>query len=475
MFTAATIAFIQLVFVVRALSRRNREPASRLAWVTIILFVPLVGALAYLLLGDVNIGSRLQRRQLQIRAGLTEALSQIHSYKISRADASSPRWPVPFQTGWSVNHFRPVHCETATFLSDTDESVARIVADVDAALKTVHLLFYIWLPDGNGRKVAEALMRAAGRGVICRALVDDVGSRGFVRSELWREMAAAGVRVSRAFAVGNPLLRALGGRIDIRNHRKIVVIDTAIAWCGSMNCADPAFLPKAKFGPWFDVMLRLEGTVVRQLQQVFVMDWLTFQNDDITDAVTDVEPASEGFLAQVIATGPTDRNGAMSDTFSSLFHAAKKRLCITTPYYVPNSELQNAIAAAARRGVDTTLVLPARNDDRFVAATSRSHYLDLLSAGVRIFEFPDGLLHAKSITVDDDFALIGSANIDRRSLELNYENNLLIQDRHLTSSIRAVQEGFIARSRSVTRDEVSNWSWYRRLLNNAAAMTSPIL
>jgi cardiolipin synthase len=476
MLIAATIVLIQLVFIVRALTRSNREPASRLAWVAVILFIPLGGAFAYLLLGDVNIGRRLQSRQLQVRAGVDEALIEIHSYKATRADAPSADWPVPFQTGWSVNHFSPVRCETVDLFADTDESIERLVADIDAAERTAHVLFYIWLPDRNGRKVADALIRAAGRGVTCRALVDDLGSRSLLRSVLWREMEAAGVRVSRAYAVGNPLLRMFGGRIDIRNHRKIVVIDTAIAWCGSQNCADPEFLPKEKFGPWVDVMLRIEGTIVRQLQQVFVMDWLTFQNDDdITDAVANAEPSSKGFMAQVVATGPTIRAGAMSDTFSSLFHAAKKRLVVTTPYYVPNGELQNAIAAGARRGVDTTLVVPARNDDRYVSAASRSNYLELLTAGVKIFEFADGLLHTKSITVDDDIALIGSANIDRRSLELNYENNLLIQDQGLTSSIRAVQEGYAARSHSVTRDEVLDWPWYRRLRNNAAAMMSPIL
>lgn len=476
MLIAATIvALIQLVFIVRALTRSNREPASRLAWVAVILFIPIGGAIAYLLLGDVNIGNRLQMRHLQVRTGLSEALLQIKSYRATRADGPSAEWPVPFQTGWSVNHFRPVHCEAAVLFSDSDESIDRIVADIDAAKITAHVLFYIWLPDRNGRKVADALMRAAGRGVSCRALVDDLGSRSLVRSELWQEMQSAGVKVCRALTIGNPLLRVLGGRIDIRNHRKIVVIDTAIAWCGSQNCADPEFLPKAKFGPWVDVMLRLEGTIVRQLQQVFVMDWLTYRNDDITDAVTQAEPSSKGFLAQVIATGPTVRYGAMSDTFASLLHTAMKRLVVTTPYYVPNGDLQNALALAALRGVETTLIVPARNDDRFVSAASRSNYPELLAAGVGIFEFPNGLLHTKSITVDDDIALIGSANIDRRSLELNFENNLLIQDRDITAAIRAVQEGYAAASRSITHDEVKAWPWYRRLRDNAAAIMSPIL
>lgn len=476
MLFTAVLALVQIVFLVRAITRRNREPASRLAWVAVIAFVPLFGAAIYLLLGETNVGSRLAARQLQVRAGLREALDQIGILNVTRTDRPSADWPAPFQTGWSVNQFMPVHIQEPSLFDDTDECIRRMVEDIDSATRTVHVLFYIWLPDRNGRRVAEALQRAAKRGVTCRAVVDDLGSRALIRSELWRHMQDAGVRLARAMTIGIPLLRVLSGRIDLRNHRKVVVVDTKVGYCGSQNCADAEFLPKARFGPWVDVMLRIEGTVVRQLQQVFIADWLTYgNNDDVTDAISLEQPSSGPALAQVIASGPTVRYGAMADTFLSLIHSARKRLVITTPYYIPTSAIQNAVDAAARRGVDTTLILPRRNDSRFVAMASRSHYHDLLSAGVKLLEFEGGLLHAKTITVDGELALIGSANIDRRSLELNFENNLLVRDRALVNQLTAVQEGFAGRSVAVDRDIVASWPWYRRLIDNAAATLSPLL
>lgn len=474
--TVALVA-IQITFLLRAMTRRNREPASRLAWIAVIGFVPVGGAIAYLLLGETNIGSRLVARQLQVRAGINEALTQLSIYDVTRSDRPSDAWTAPFQTGWSVNRFQPVQVSATEIFDDSDNCIDRIIEDIDAAARTVHVLFYIWLPDRNGRRVAEALQRAAGRGVTCRVLVDDLGSRSLIRSDIWRQMGEAGVRTTRALTIGIPFLRALTGRIDLRNHRKIVVVDTQAAYCGSQNCADPEFLPKARFGPWVDVMLRLEGTIVRQLQQIFIIDWLTYgNNDDVADAVGETEPPSTAAArAQVIATGPTVRHGAMADTFLSVIHSARRRLIITTPYYIPDSAIQNAISAAARRGVETTLILPKRNDSRFVAAASKSYYQDLLSAGVTLLEYEGGLLHAKTITVDGEVALVGSANIDRRSLELNYENNLLIEDAGLTGEIMALQERYAASAIAVDLDTVVAWPWHRRLICNAAAMMSPIL
>ncbi|MDE1978415.1 MAG: cardiolipin synthase, partial [Betaproteobacteria bacterium] len=183
----------------------------------------------------------------------------------------------------------------------------------------------------------------------------------------------------------------------------------------------------------------------------------------------------DGFVAQVIATGPTDRRAAMPELFESLIFAARHELVITTPYYVPVPALQAALCAAANRGVSATLILPARNDDFAVAATSRSHYRALLEAGVRIYEFSPGLLHTKSITVDGHLSLIGSANMDRRSFDLNYENNILLLDTAITAALRERQEQYLASSRRITLDEVAAWSAPRQLWQNALAIVGPIL
>ena len=186
-------------------------------------------------------------------------------------------------------------------------------------------------------------------------------------------------------------------------------------------------------------------------------------------------PGGEGFPAQVIATGPTVRNSAMPEVFETLMYTARKKLLITTPYYVPNESMLAALCAAAHRGVDTTIVFPARNDSWEVAAASRSYYLELLKAGVKIHEYIGGLLHTKSMTVDDDITLIGSANMDRRSFELNYENNVLFRDSDLTAVVRERQQVYLASSNPIHLEDVENWPLIQRFWNNVLGMLGPVL
>lgn len=473
---------IALHFVVLAvctahiLLRRNRQPESRIAWLVVVVALPYLGALAYLLLGHVSVGRRRVERRGEVLARLPRAEAAPGWTATGNRPVLDDRDIPLFEVGKSISAYPAVGGNRAALMSDENATIDTMIADIDRAREHVHLLFYIWLTDHTGTRVAEALMRAAKRGVTCRAIVDDMGSRALLRSNLWADMQAAGVCTGRALKVGNPLLRMLNGRVDLRNHRKIVVIDNWITYCGSQNCADPAFLPKARFGPWVDAVVRFEGPIARENQHLFAVDWMANGGDDVRELLTrPLEAASSGFAAQVIATGPTYRSSAMPELFSTLVFAAKHQLFITTPYYVPNEALQAALCASANRGVDTTMIFPARNDDVAVAGASRSYYLDLLSAGVKIHEYQAGLLHTKSLTLDGRITLIGSANMDRRSFDLNYENNILVSDAALTDAMLARQMAYLRDSRPVTRAEVEAWSTGRRLWNNAVAIVGPLL
>ncbi|MDH3900176.1 MAG: phospholipase D-like domain-containing protein, partial [Gammaproteobacteria bacterium] len=275
---------------------------------------------------------------------------------------------------------------------------------------------------------------------------------------------------------GNPLLRPLKGRIDLRNHRKILIIDNRITYCGSQNCADPEFRIKAKYAPWVDTMMRFEGPIARQNQYLFATDWETETGEEISPLLRQPILATQpGLPAQVVGTGPTVRYSAMPEMFETLMYAARHELVITTPYYVPDESMQAGLCASARRGVDTTIIFPLRNDSWIVAAASRSYYAELLAAGVHIFEYQGGLLHTKSLTLDGEVTLIGSANMDRRSFELNYENNILFYDRSLTADMRQRQQEYLARSRPVDAQVVAAWPMKRRLWNNTIAMLGPLL
>ncbi len=573
----------QTGLILRAILRPHREPASRIAWVLVILVFPVVGILSYLLLGEVSIGRgralRLARSEARLPppAALTPAVlpagwsgpvadtpgidpASNPGFPAQRsppsgpglwAEAANPSAPGPgggvgprqichdlFQVGESISGFVPCGGNLGQLAADSDHAITGLVADIDAARDEVNLLFFIWLPDGNGTRVAEALMRAAGRGITCRAMADDLGSRLLIHSPLWRRMEAAGVRLVRAFPTGNPLLCSLlgplRGRVDVRNHRKLAIIDQRITWCGSQNCADPAFTIKPRYAPWVDILVRFEGPIARQNQWLFASDWMAHREDDDLSAAplpgagqnsgsaagqsrpahqdtvdhgdaetakvaawrpvignpvrpgalttpsqgTAREPAPAAWgpiLAQAMGTGPTVRHAAMPEFFASLMFAARRDLTITTPYYVPNEAMQSALCACGRRGVKTRLILPARNDSWIVAAASRSYYQDLLEAGVEIHEFQAGLLHAKTLTLDGQISFIGSANMDRRSFDLNYENNVLIQDPAFTTAIRERQESYLAQSCPVTLTMVAAWPGWRRLWNNTIAMLGPVL
>jgi len=465
----ALLSLLELLVLARILLRPNRDPASRIAWIVVVLVLPLLGIIAYLFLGETNIGRRRVARMRKIEGAMSPFM-----------DNAPPSLPDRFthlsRVARSISGMDAVGGNTGRLMADSNATIESMAADIDAAQEHVHLLFYIWLTDNNGSKIVEALKRAAARGVTCRAMADGLGSRAMIASPQWKEMEAAGVKLAVALRIGRPLLRALRGRIDLRNHRKIVVIDDRTTYCGSQNCADPEFRVKPKFAPWVDAVIRFEGPIARQNQRLFVTDWMQNYDEDIRDLLRKpLTPSADGFPAQAFGTGPTVRVSAMPEMFQSLMYEAREKVVLTTPYYVPDDALQQALCAVAHRGVDTTIVFPARNDSWVVGAASRSCYAELLSAGVKIHEYVGGLLHTKSFTLDDDITLIGSANMDRRSFELNYENNILFCDANLTADVRTRQESYIASSRPVTLEQVQAWPMSHRLWNNAIAMLGPVL
>jgi cardiolipin synthase len=474
-----------VAFMARAVLRRHRDPSSRLAWVVVIAVFPLVGIVAYLLLGETSIG---RRRALALRKALAQ-LPRQGAFALppslpgaADADSGPPRSRLPeryqplFALGSLRNGMAAVGGNQGRLMADSNTTIEAMVADIDAATDHVHLLFYIWLNDGNGLKIAAALMRAARRGVSCRAMADGLGSRAMIASKHWSALRESGVLVATALPVGNPLVRAWRGRIDLRNHRKIVVIDQRITYCGSQNCADPEFRVKPRFAPWVDVMIRFDGPIAWQNLRLFASDWMAQVDEDLGVLLRQPCVAANGLVtAQVIGSGPSAGYSAIAELFATLFFAARRELFITTPYYVPDESMQAALCASARRGVAVTIIFPERNDSWIVGAASRSYYADLLAAGVRIFEYRGGLLHSKTVTLDDEIALIGSANMDRRSFDLNFENNILFHDPALTAELRARQQDYLAHSIEITGDRVKCWPLARNLLNNTVAMFGPLL
>ncbi|WP_264480619.1 cardiolipin synthase [Psychrobacter sp. I-STPA6b] len=469
-------ALLVTVLTLRILWRHNLTPAARLAWFILILVIPYLGVVIYWLFGEVN----LSKNSFHVRQQIIDTLQKrhpevlgTHSHFIEDIDQ---KYVPAFAFATSAEGFKTTIGNHATLMPDAQTARQRMIEDFDAATDHIHVLYYIWLNDSTGTNTAHALIRAAKRGVTCRAMVDALGSRKFIKSSLWQQMQEAGVQLETALPLTHIFKTLLFSRIDLRNHRKITIIDGKITYCGSQNCADPEFRVKAKYAPWVDIMMRFEGPVVAQNQMLFASDWLVQRPDTPSDAfVYHTEPLEQGFPAQVFGDGPSIRRDATPQLFCTLIAQAREQLTISTPYFVPDYTLINAICAAAYRGVDVTIIFPKRNDSFVVALTSRSYYRQLLEAGVHIFEYRGGLLHAKTLTIDNTITFIGSTNMDLRSFNLNYENNIILSDKESTQAVIKRQSDYIADSDKVTLDMVLQWGFFRQISYNVVATIGPIL
>jgi cardiolipin synthase A/B len=472
------------ILAVRVIMRRAQVSIA-LAWLVVLLFVPLAGVPAYLLIGEVRLGTRRARRHARLTRDLEERAG--HFWRGGDED-----W-----TG-ELGDYRPISrlCEAVTnlpplrgnalrLIADSRELIDAMIRDVEHAKAHVDLLTYIWMdpvPGSAGERFGRAMITAGARGVRCRVLVDSVGSKRFLRSVLAREMRAAGVQIVEALPAS--IFRAPFSRIDVRNHRKIMVIDGWTAYCGSQNITDETFgrNERRNIGPWIDATLRVEGPAAQALGVVFRRDW-ELDTSEPPERVEAWAPnprlPEAGCIVQVVPTGPGEaargRGRGLHEALLSSFYAARREIIITTPYFVPDEASLSALIAAAMRGVTVRVVVPARIDNRLVALASRSHFGDLLDAGVRIFEHQRGLLHAKTISIDTDVALVGSANMDMRSYFLNFEATLFVYDDDFASHLRMLQIGYIDESREVHLDRWNQRSLAARLADNAARLLGPLL
>jgi cardiolipin synthase len=321
-------------------------------------------------------------------------------------------------------------------------------------------------------------MRAARRGVECRVMVDGAGSRRLLRSPLWEEMAAAGVLTAEALPVSP--IRAIFERVDMRNHRKIAVIDGCVAYCGSHNVTNENFTTRkaSNLAPYLDATVRLRGPAVHALQCVFFRDWLldggTTQLPDMRTMLSEIEAGGQSTV-QVVPSGPAPYDESLQHALLAMMYGARQRLSVTTPYFVPDEATKSALVNAALRGVDVTLIIPMWSDSKLVSAAGRSHFDELLEAGVRIRRHRYGLLHAKSAVADDALSVIGSANFDMRSFSLNFEVTLIVADPDFASRLLALHASYLERSEPV---EAASWRQRplaERFVDNLAQLAGPLL
>jgi cardiolipin synthase len=458
---------IRLVMVVVVPFRRT--PAAAKGWLLLIFFEPWVGLLLYLLIGRARLPRRRRDQLGRLPTAMARVVERLANHPNVFHPDVGPALSQAVTLAENLGGMPILGGNAVELLVDYDDTIARLVADIDCAANHVHLLFYIFADDHATAPVIEALGRAAARGVRCRVLADAIGSRTGLRT-LCPKLAALGVAVHAVLPIR--LVPWRKARLDLRNHRKIAVIDGRVGYTGSQNLVAADF----KGSSYEDLMARVTGPVVLDLQYVFAADWF-LETDEVLDGEAEF-PCPEiagGAPAQALASGPDFPTQNNQRLIVALVHGVRRRLVLTTPYFIPDEPLLQAMQTAALRGVEVHLVASEKGDQRVVALAQASYYEDLLEAGVRVHLYRGSFLHAKHLSVDDAVALIGTSNLDIRSFALNAEVMLMIYDYGVTARLAAEQERYFANSRLLSLAEWQRRPFGGKVAENLARLLSPLL
>ncbi|MBL9190256.1 MAG: cardiolipin synthase [Opitutaceae bacterium] len=453
----------------------KKRPTATLAWLWAIIFIPFLGALAYLLVGT----DRLQRRRLRRRRRVATAGGREGAPDLT-ADpetlslvAALPKRDRQFLRLISRVNELPISAASGLrVLRDAAEYYPALEARIRAARHHIHFEVYIWQPDATGGRFLQLLTEAACRGVSVRLLIDEVGSNGFEEDAL-ADFRAAGGKFSWFQSLDPRRNRFF---LNLRNHRKLQIIDAAVAFVGGMNIGREYEGHNPELGPWRDVQVEAEGPVVAELQSAFADDWFFATGERISARRYYSAPhAPARHPAQVVLGGPDLRYGPIGKSLVSVFNESSRRLWIATGYFVPSEILLTAIALAASRGVDVRLLISERNDHPWLVRVGRSFYSELFAAGVRIYEYSAGLNHAKVTLADDDWGMIGSTNLDYRSLRLNFELNLLFHSREANARLAEILERDFADAQEINPAVFAKRPFRKKFLEAALRPLSPML
>lgn len=476
---AGVLGALELVLVAVALvvAPRNRRPSSALAWILLIALLPLVGVLLFAIIGSPKLPAHRREQQQRVNEQISEVARDIDD--VSRSHDAPPWLPSVARLNRTVGSLPLLDGNDVRLIGDFEEQLQALIDAADGATRYLHVEFYILTLDDATAPFFAALGAAVQRGVDVRVLLDHLGSRsypGFRRAKA--ELTRLGVDWRLMLPV-QPL-RARYQRPDLRNHRKLLVADGEIGFVGSMNLIHPSYDKRANRRrglAWKDLMARVGGPVVHEIDAIFVTDWYAETGDLLPSSQEEARADQRDgeLLAQVAPSGPafeTENNLAL---FNTLIYYAQRRISITSPYFVPDESLLNAITTATRRGVAVELFVSAIGDQFFVYHSQHSYYEELLRSGVRIYLYPaPAILHAKHLSIDDEVGVVGSSNMDIRSFQLDLELMLMVCGRSFVDELRAVEDGYRAVSHELTRAEWAERSRGHRFVDNLTRLTSAV-
>ena len=461
----------------------HRRPSSAMAWLLAIFLVPFVGLLLFFLMGSPYVNRR--RHEIQ-----NEANELIRTNSKDEPD-TPPELELSDELQSLVKLNRQLTALPAVggtmerILPDYEESILRMAEAIDAAKQSVSVEIYITAYDSTTAPFFAAMERAVQRGVKVRLLWDHIGAHKYPgNKKLKKRLDAMGV--DNYMMLPLQPLRWRFRRPDLRNHRKLVVIDGHRAFIGSQNMIEPWYEKKAnhKSGRrWVDVMVEITGPVVSSVHSVFAVDWYTESGEEmdfmtpgqLSTWLDDHEMETGMDVMQVVPSGPGFTTEPNLRLFTSIVHHAKNRLKIVSPYFIPDESLLEAVTTACYRGVDVELYVSEKSDQPLVGHAQASYYQELLDAGVKMYLYPAPyVLHSKYIIADGEVAVVGSSNMDMRSFELNYELSLMVGEGHLLESLRELTANYREKSALLTEEQWATRPWYKKYVDNVARLTSAL-
>jgi len=465
--TIAIVADWAIRIVMLPIVPTRRSPEAAKGWLLLIFFLPWVGLFTYLLIGRPHLpGWRLERLRDYV-----ERMEPLRGRLATVPGIEPPPIPIVYEPSVRLStdlaRMPNFGGNAVELLTDYQGILRRIAVDIDAARDTVHLCYYIFQLDASTEPVVAALARAVRRGVRCRVLIDAFGSRPSIPVVVPH---LRGLGIDTYIAL--PFRWRKPERLDLRNHRKIVVIDGCIGYTGSQNMVSPDFKPGLNYS---ELVARIEGPTALQLQLVFGADWYVETREFIGEARLPPVRKAGDCPAQILPNGPASSTQRAQRMVVNLVYAARRRIVITTPYFIPSQALQEALETAAQRGVEVHLIVDHRKDQFMVANAQRSYYESLLAAGVRIHAYGEAFLHTKAVSVDGEIAWVGSCNMDLRSFELNEEVIALFYSRDIATRLQAIEEGYIRGSEQVLLDAWRKRPFHEQLVQNLMRLVSPLL
>lgn len=462
------IYFLTILGIIGVVVSENRNPVKSLAWVTVLLLVPILGMFIYVFFGrslkSVHMISRKNRRKLRNSANYTPV--DVDSLGLSEENLEEVR----LVDSLVEPHYFPDN-KIDIFTNGRDKFAA-LERDLESAKEYIHLQYFIFENDNIGSKIRDILVRKAHEGVKVRVIYDHVGSFHFDMS-FFSNMKKEGIEVYPFLKVTFP---EFANRVNWRNHRKLVVIDGRVGYVGGMNIADRYVSGEKGRPAWRDTHLRIEGEAVAGLQYSFAVDW-NFMNRELLKETTVHFGSGKEFAdgMQIMTGGPNSLWSNLSFVLLRAIGSAKRRVLIQTPYFLPNDSLLKALQVASLSKIDVQLMVPRKPDSKLLRYATYSYVKECLLAGMKIYFYEASMLHSKMVVVDDDFVTTGSTNFDFRSLEHNFECNVLVYGKNFNSRMADIFE----RDKEKAR-RISLVSWHRRplgqkVLESLSRLLSPIL